>query len=53
MESVRTSEGIHRRLRLLEIVVFISLTLNVVSGFLSIRNAHHVNQIEEQTGVRP
>lgn len=48
-----TLDSVNRRLRILEMVVFVSLILNLASGFLAMRNAKHVQAVEQQTGAHP
>jgi len=44
--------SLHRRLQIVEIVVFVSLMLNVIQGYLTIHNHKQVVQLQEQTGQR-
>lgn len=47
-----TVEKLHNRLTVVEVVVFISLVLNAVSGFLALKSHQEVKQVQEQTGVQ-
>jgi hypothetical protein len=43
-----TSEGIHKRLQIVEIVVFISLVLNAITGYIAVQSKKQVNQVQNQ-----
>jgi hypothetical protein len=47
-----TTEDVHKRLQVVEIVVFLSLVLNAVQGYFTIHNHNQVNQLQEQAGQR-
>ena len=50
-DSISTG-SLHKRLQIVEVVVFLSLTLNVVQGYLTIHNHNQVTQLQEQVGQR-
>lgn len=44
--------NLHIRLRVVEVVVLLSLILNLVQGYIAMHAQHEVNQMQNQTGVR-
>jgi len=50
--STPTTDGLHKRIQIVEIIVVISLVLNVVTGFMTIHNAKQVNDVQNQV-ARP
>ena len=44
--------NLHLRLRVVEVVVFLSLVLNLVQGYMTAHTEHRVDQVQQQTGVR-
>ena len=44
---------VHKRLQIVEIVVFLSLLLNVVQGYYTMHNHRQMNDIQQETGARP
>ena len=52
MAHEKTYESLHKRLQVVEVVVFLSLVLNVVQGYFTIHTHNQVNQVQEQVGQR-
>ena len=47
-----TLHGVNTRLKVVEIILFISLVLNVVAGYMAAHSEKRVTQVEQQTGVQ-
>jgi hypothetical protein len=48
-----TVPSLHARLQIVEVVVFLSLLLNLVQGYYALHTHKQMTQIEQQTGARP
>jgi hypothetical protein len=47
-----TPHNLHIRLRVVEVVLLLSLILNVVSGYIAMHSQQQVTEVQQQTGVR-